>query len=110
MRSPELHKRKVLHRDIKPSNVIVTRAGLPTLLDFGAAREFINDPDVSHTLVGTMGYAAPEQFYSRQAQGPFTDVYGLAATLYFLLTGTSPRLLPITTMMFYLSPRVAKGP
>jgi WD40 repeat protein len=87
-----LHKRRVLHRDVKPNNIIVTRKNEPVLLDFGAAREFITEATETHTSIGTLGFSPPEQFHTKQPQGAYTDIYALAATCHYLLTGKSPRL------------------
>ncbi|MDI1282751.1 MAG: peptidoglycan-binding protein, partial [Reyranella sp.] len=77
-----------LHRDIKPSNIIVD-AGNPTLIDFGASRAAIAGRTTNMTALFTPGYAAAEQFTSAR-QGPWTDIYGLAATLYNAITGKAP--------------------
>lgn len=79
----------IIHRDIKPANIIVPHAGDSTVLvDFGIAKEY--DPDSTTTAVRrcSPGYGAPEQ-YSR-GTGTHTDVYGLGATIYALLTGLVP--------------------
>jgi serine/threonine protein kinase len=85
-----LHARGVLHRDIKPSNILVNRQGHAVLVDFGAAREFITNQAITHTVIASYGFAPPEQFHARARRGPYTDVYSLAATCYYLLTGTLP--------------------
>ncbi len=85
-----LHARGVLHRDIKPSNILVNRQGRAVLVDFGAAREFTTNQAITHTVVASYGFAPPEQFHARALRGPFTDVYSLAATCYYLLTGSLP--------------------
>ncbi|HCI80844.1 MAG TPA: hypothetical protein DHW02_14270 [Ktedonobacter sp.] len=79
----------VLHRDIKPANIIIpsTEDG-PVLVDFGIAKEY--DLDATTTAVRRLSpnYSAPEQY--TQGTNPRTDVYGMAATCYVLLTGTIP--------------------
>jgi hypothetical protein len=80
----------VLHRDIKPTNIYVTGGRTPILLDFGAARVALGQQSQSLSAVLTPGYAPFEQYSSRGNQGPWTDVYGCAATLYFLVTGQAP--------------------
>ncbi len=79
----------ILHRDIKPSNIIVPLSGDDAVLvDFGIAKEFVPDGTTTAFRTGSPGYAAPEQ-YSR-GTSERSDIYGLGATLYNLLTGTLP--------------------
>ncbi len=84
-----IHKQGVVHQDIKPANIYMTDSGNPILLDFGIAAA---DGDVAtdqHRL-GSEGYAAPEQANADGIIGPWTDIYGLAATLYRCVTGRIP--------------------
>jgi len=85
-----LESRRVVHGDIKPSNVLVTREGAPVLLDFGAARVAHESGEAGAASAGSEGYAAVEQSLGEGGLGPWTDVYGLAATLYRLVTGDIP--------------------
>lgn len=71
-----LHSNEVLHRDIKPSNIIIRRENQPVLIDFGAA--MLGTPPTTITLVGTPGYAAPEQFQPHGKVGAWSDLYALA--------------------------------
>jgi ankyrin repeat protein len=83
----------VTHRDIKPSNIIRNLDGQVFLVDFGAVQDtYYNTFMRGSTVVGTYGYMAPEQFRGQSV--PATDLYGLAATLLFLLTHRSPTDLP----------------
>jgi len=87
-----LHAAQCLHRDIAPDNVILQRDGNPVLLDFGAARRFLNDKTQALTVILKTGYAPIEQYSDdgSMEQGPWTDVYALAATLYAVITGKGP--------------------
>ncbi|MBR2144300.1 MAG: serine/threonine protein kinase, partial [Akkermansia sp.] len=80
-----LHARKILHRDIKPDNILVTRIGLPVIIDFGAARESYGD--LSDSIVETPGFSPSEQSNPNGNMGPWTDLYAFGATMYYLLTG-----------------------
>lgn len=86
-----LHASEVLHRDIKPSNIIIRPDGQPVLIDFGAA--MLGTPPTTITLVGTPGYAAPEQFQQHGRVGPWSDLYALAHSF--------AKLLPVKELRRY---------
>ncbi len=85
-----VHLAGLLHRDLKPDNVFLTMDGRAVLIDFGSARGFTSTKTVQHTRLVTPGYAAPEQYASSARFGPYTDLYGLAATLFHSATGQMP--------------------
>ena len=85
-----VHERGFVHRDCQPANIYIRGDGSPVLIDFGAARES-SKIERTVTILVAPGYAPYEQYYSNNAdQGPWTDVYGLAATLYRAVTGDTP--------------------
>jgi serine/threonine protein kinase/tetratricopeptide (TPR) repeat protein len=87
------HEHGILHRDIKPGNILLDAKGEPHLTDFGLARLVESESNVTHTLevLGTPSYMAPEQAVGNNAAvSSHTDVYGLGAVLYQLLTGQPP--------------------
>ena len=88
----EVHDQGFMHRDVKPRNIYYTPQGHIILLDFGAARQVVSDRSRSLAIY-TSGFAAYEQHFQGK-QGPWTDVYGAAATLYFLLAGHAPPPAP----------------
>ena len=85
----QVHAAGFLHRDIKPANILLDAQGNPTLIDFGAAREAMVGRTSAMTAIFTPGYAAAEQMTSAK-QGPWTDIYGLSATLYHAIAGKTP--------------------
>src|SRR5262245_5018820 len=87
------HQHGILHRDIKPGNILLDTSGEPHLADFGLARLVEAESTVTRTeeMMGTPSYMAPEQIVGSNAQlTSATDVYGLGAVLYQLLTGHLP--------------------
>jgi serine/threonine-protein kinase len=85
-----LHGRNIIYRDMKPSNIILRPDGDITLIDFGAAREFKEKNLADTRCLGTIGYAAPEQFGGCGQTDARTDIYCLGATLHHLITGIDP--------------------
>lgn len=100
-----VHQSGLIHRDLKPENVLVDEDGVPTIIDFGLTKAVNNDQGgmtmslTDHgAFLGTLRYAAPEQFDRRLGGvGAHTDVYALGVLLYELLTGNSPFAQATTT-------------
>ncbi|MGH2508980.1 MAG: serine/threonine protein kinase, partial [Ktedonobacteraceae bacterium] len=90
-----LHQCKppIIFRDVKPANMILTPGGRLYLIDFGIARRFKPGQSKDTTPLGSPGFAAPEQ-YGKAQTTTRSDIYGLGATLYFLLTGYDPASSP----------------
>jgi serine/threonine protein kinase len=85
------HRKLIVHRDLKPSNILVTPQGEPKLLDFGIAKTLdAGGSSGTRTLAFTPDFASPEQIRGEEITTA-TDIYGLGAVLYFLLTGKPPR-------------------
>jgi len=85
-----VHGAGFLHRDIKPSNIFLRADGTPVLLDFGTARPAIRDTLHDAIAILTPGYAPVELYVRTGQQGPWTDVYSLAAVLFRAVTGENP--------------------
>jgi len=79
----------VIFRDLKPANVMITPDERVKLIDFGIARIFHAGKEKDTIVMGTPGYAAPEQ-YGRGQSSPQSDIYGFGATLYYCVTGKDP--------------------
>ena len=87
-----VHSHDLLHRDISPDNILIDKWGSPTLIDFGAAREDASQKinEASKMLVVKDGYSPHEFYISGGSQGPWSDLYALAASLYHLVSREMP--------------------
>ena len=85
-----VHAAGMIHRDVTPDNIYITSTGEVKLLDFGSARYSLGDKSRSLEVVLKAGYAPREQYTRKGRQGPFTDVYSLAASFYAAITGYLP--------------------
>lgn len=85
-----MHQIDLLHRDISPDNIFVTKTRRIILLDFGAAKDSFSNHSQSQIAIHRPGYSPIEQYQSKGEQGPWTDIYAAAATLYKLITGDTP--------------------
>ncbi|HKK15915.1 MAG TPA: serine/threonine-protein kinase, partial [Gammaproteobacteria bacterium] len=87
-----VHNAGFIHRDIKPANIYIRADNSPVLIDFGSARQSLFEYTRTLTTMVSPGYAPFEQYVGKSdKQGPWTDIYGLGATLYRAVTGISPQ-------------------
>ncbi|RME95559.1 MAG: serine/threonine protein kinase, partial [Alphaproteobacteria bacterium] len=87
-----VHENGILHRDIKPANIFIrAEDGEPVLIDFGASRHSMGEHTGTTAAIASPGYSPSESYSGKVAhQGPWSDIYGLAATFYRALTGRPP--------------------
>ncbi|TNG01397.1 MAG: serine/threonine protein kinase [Gammaproteobacteria bacterium] len=86
-----VHKAGFIHRDIKPANIFIREDNSPVLIDFGSARQAVGAQTQTLTTLISPGYSPIEQYYSKgEDQGPWTDIYGLASTIYRGMAGKRP--------------------
>ncbi len=87
----EVHANRLLHLDLKPANIYLRLDGTPLLLDFGAARRALDVQPHKLFPMYTPGFAAPELYRRNQQLGPWTDVYGIGASLFGCMAGHPPQ-------------------
>ena len=87
-----VHGQNMIHRDISPSNIMIRRDGRIKLLDFGAAR-IVDSVSRSLSVIIRPGYTPIEQYSEKRPQGPYTDIFALCGTIYYMLTGSAPENL-----------------
>jgi hypothetical protein len=83
-----IHASGYLHRDIKPGNIYMRSDGTPVLLDFGSARQTMENTEL--TAIVSPGWAPFEQYHSAGKQGPWSDLYAVGGVLYWMITGQKP--------------------
>lgn len=87
----EIHKFEFIHRDIKPANIYIREDGTPVLIDFGSARQTTQQQTSEMTTLVSQGYTPLEQYSANYGdQGPWTDIYAMAATIYEGIVGRKP--------------------
>lgn len=86
----QVHNKMLLHRDIGPDNIMIDQGGTVHLIDFGATRIYAMNSENSMSVMLKPGFTPIEQYSRTGNQGPWTDVYALAATYYYLVTGKKP--------------------
>lgn len=85
-----IHKKGLIHRDISPDNLLIGLDNKLHLIDFGSANHSNLNASKTYTVILKAGYAPPEQYIPNGKMGPWTDVYGICATIYYALTQTQP--------------------
>lgn len=87
----EVHTNKLLHLDLKPANLYLRRDASPILLDFGAARQTLSADTGKLYPMYTPGFAAPELYEKHGQLGPWTDIYGIGASIFASMSGHAPQ-------------------
>ncbi|MDP7205800.1 MAG: serine/threonine-protein kinase, partial [Pirellulaceae bacterium] len=107
----EAHARSLVHRDIKPANILITRAGIPKLSDFGLARQAKADHGQTQVgaILGTIDFMPTEQRSDATAVDARSDLWSLAATLYQMVTGKSPKVIRLRDVPSQLQDIISKG-
>lgn len=104
-----VHDKGLLHRDIKPDNIFIRRDGSPVLIDFGASRPHGGAAESKLTSIISAGYSPFEQYGSGEQQGPWSDLYALAGTMYRAIAGRAPTDAIARQQQSELTPAVEVG-
>lgn len=86
----KMHESNLVHQDVSPDNIIINAQGRGVLIDFGAVRHANAIDDRTRTAIYKQGFSAYEQLEKKGGRGPWTDVYGFCATIYYMLSGEKP--------------------
>jgi serine/threonine protein kinase len=105
----EVHTHKLLHLDIKPANIHIRLNGEPVLLDFGSARQTLNEMEPMLPPSFTPGFAPPEQYFDRKMLGPWSDIYSVGASMYACLARAAPVAADQRSTKDTLVPALEKG-
>lgn len=114
-----VHNANTLHRDISPENILITNNGNSIkLIDFGAARHYIENSNMELSVLLKPGFAPPEQYSRTGNQSTWTDIYALASTLYYVVSGTYPpdsisrmrtdTLKPLKSLVPQITPKMSE--
>lgn len=98
----------IIYRDLKPANIMLEKTGQIKLIDFGIAREYDPAFNAKQTVIGSHGYAPPEQYHGKAE--PRSDIYSLGVVMHFLICGIDPQpfaLQPIEFLAKDIDPRLA---
>lgn len=113
-----VHSADILHRDISPENIFIMCNDIDVkLIDFGAARKYIENSEDEKSVLLKPGFAPPEQYTRKGNQGSWTDIYAMAASLYYIVSGTVPqdsmermredKLVPLNHLCRDVTPQMA---
>lgn len=85
-----IHKKQIIHRDLSADNIMITKDAKIKLIDFGSARHTVANANKTMTVLFKRGFAAEEQYRQKGNQGTWTDVYGISAAMYYMMSAEMP--------------------